>query len=450
MQYEEGSDASKRLQALAEVSPTTADFLIDNPEMTLGQYAVSLYENDGHEPTSREIDAREMFITVMEKWAIFQYGDKAAKVAMEQFRETPVMQAADHLQLILDPATFSTNLISRIGAKGTGQRFTFVNASSTVTMKTRSGVGPGYLDIDGQKISIFGISSNKMSKMMVGSTARAVEFLWDGAQNILSEKIRTEFKEIQDTVKSFTSSKFGGLFSSPADAFITANTAISRKWDTDNEVLPVYTDDRIVAELIALHIETNSHELCTLLFDEATRSRWMKLQDSHTDANAKALPNTTDHFWRIREGRLRPLKLINNELIELGRGEAPIPFNRECISKALRDGEIMPNLTLGFLAISILPGVKVLGGPSQNEYLPMIAHDASQALDDMTLKTRSGWIAGVLELERPPIELVSECKPGVKLEELSIHFQELPLSAAVGELNFFEYLRSWTNDAPVL
>ena len=66
MQYEEGSDASKRLQALAEVSPTTADFLIDNPEMTLGQYAVSLYENDGHEPTSREIDAREMFITVME------------------------------------------------------------------------------------------------------------------------------------------------------------------------------------------------------------------------------------------------------------------------------------------------------------------------------------------------------------------------------------------------
>ena len=90
---------------------------------------------------------------------------------------------------------------------------------------------------------------------------------------------------------------------------------------------------------------------------------------------------TTEFFWGLADGRIFPLRLKDGVL---SGGTSPplhVRFDPQSIAAALRQRKLLPNLLITFLVISILPGIRVLGGCRQTVYYPLMRYIVATALD---------------------------------------------------------------------
>jgi hypothetical protein len=75
-----------------------------------------------------------------------------------------------------------------------------------------------------------------------------------------------------------------------------------------------------------------------------------------------------------------PLRLRKAILCDETERLEKIPFTHDHLAAALRRRQLVPNLLAMVLEISILPGVRVLGGCRQVVYYPLMRHVTATAL----------------------------------------------------------------------
>jgi hypothetical protein len=163
----------------------------------------------------------------------------------------------------------------------------------------------------------------------------------------------------------------------------------------------------------------------------------------------------------VRAGRIRPLRVAEGELREVGVDDGfRLAFEREAVARALLAGRLYPNLFVGFLALSILPGVRVLGGHRQFTYVPLVNKvcanvlrswpdaEADDLLSDIGRAPADGFIAGVIEEEEHPLALVSRRPAGTQLARLSERWAAATFGESLGRLSAFEHLRNLAERRP--
>jgi hypothetical protein len=441
------------LAALRRLSPRLYGLIHEHAETTLGAYARALWQPPPEPFSAEGRRARRHLLDALEAHVKAEDSPAAGEAdeALRQFARCPVLQTADHSELLLDPHSFHTNILYHIGAGETGNRFLFVNAASTVTFETWRAHGPGWLNVRGARVNVFGLSRRVLTGTSICAAPGPFRFrLAVGGDDghPLTRAEQTYLEELRGLLG-------GRAYESAPAAFAAANDLLWGSWDGARRTVPVITDDRLTASLVARHLADEGSLLGRMLFAPEVRALLeAELGRISSVVGGWALPPTTQHFWGVRGGRIRPLWLADGELREAGTTEGfRLTFEREAVVRGLLEGRLYPNLLLGFLALSTLPKVRVLGGHRQATYVPLINEvcenilrawpgaESEELLADITQTPYDGFIAGVIEEERHPLSLLSEHPAGTQLARLSERWAAATFRESLGELRGFEHLR---------
>lgn len=358
----------------------------------------------------------------------------------------PILQTADHAQLLLDPISFYTNVVFRIGAIAAGARQLFVNACSTLTLETRRGHGPGWLNIGAARINVFGLSRGQLTGASVCAAPGPVEIRLERRPDARFDGAAAR------TLARVRELAAGRRFATVADAFATVNPRLWHALDRRAQTELVYTDDRLTADLVARHLRDPDGVLGRLLFDPAWRGALdRQLAVVRSGVGRLSLRATTSYFWGVRDRRTRGLRLIGDQLIEPGGGGA-VPFDRAAICDGLEAGRLFPDLCVGFLALSVLPRIRVLGGWNQAIYLPLIdraftavAERAGGLAEYLEPQTLDGIVAGVIASAPDPLVELDELARGEELDRVTAAWSDVPLSQSMA-LACFDTLRVWNDE----
>ena len=245
-----------------------------------------------------------------------------------------------------------------------------------------------------------------------------------------------------------------GQFARPAHAIKAANLML---WPHlfGNRFAFLQIDDEDIADLVADH-----------LLDEASWLRARLLEDPKLASNILTeidrlaerpwggwLARSTDFFWLYENGRRLPLRLTAGDLINQASGAKVARFAAPDIIERLTDRTLIPNLLVMFLVVSILPGVRALGGSHQPVYFPLMRHILFQALKgaDVDADLRhalasddvpGAWGHRVIECDDDPLELLRN-DDIVETNDLLDRFSNMTFSEACGRMSGFVSDTSW-------
>jgi hypothetical protein len=414
----------------------------------LADYATHLYKA----PTIPLLDAatvresRSILAAELEPWARSQLAPAVADALLADVADRPVLQTGDHAELLVSPLNFATNSVAALGARGSARAAFVVNAASTVTLRTKAGVGPGLLQVGGTRFNLFGLPRRVLSGMSLYATGAArLEWRQSG------EPLPTAEERVVATLRELTGDE---VFPSAADAILTFNRRLWKHpgplWSRGGLPEPLFTDDRLTATVVAAHIERGTL-LARLLFSPDARNTFLR----HRDASAGMIPNGTDFFSAVRGGRIVPLRLDLNADHGVCLREQPrvtgrddhhqvFPFEPGEIARMLRAGRLVPDLVTGFAALSVLPAARALGGIRQSVYLPALARAVADALGgaDRPAGSLYGWITGAWEPPVHPISILAHVpSPDPLGSALLDTVGGSPLGMTVGELVIAEFMR---------
>ncbi|RUT98632.1 hypothetical protein EOD23_26595 [Mesorhizobium sp. USDA-HM6] len=369
--------------------------------------------------------------------------DASAQICheLEQHR---VLQTGPHLLLLLEPEAYYTHIFSLLGLLAHG-RSTYVSyAVSTVSLVERSHKGPAWLSLEGMPVNVFGLSRSRMIGYSLLSGPGSYRFeLVPGEASAESEalaQIRGLLPKTQ--------------FKRPAHAIKAANHNLWPKlFGGDFAFLQI--DDEDIADLVAEHLS-----------DEESWLRMRLLEDPKFAPNILAeldrlaagpwgcwLARSTDFFWFYENGKRAPLRLMAGELVHPATGMKAARFKASDIIAGLADRRLIPNLLLMFLVVSILPGVRVLGGSHQPIYYPLMRHIICRALgaagmdEDLRQALASddapgAWGHRVIECHDDPFVLFRNGGAGA-VSSLIARFGDIPFRDACGSLSGFATDPSW-------
>ncbi|HEX8339195.1 MAG TPA: hypothetical protein VF621_20910 [Pyrinomonadaceae bacterium] len=452
MEHRADDPADGVLAALRRLSPRLYGLIREHADTPLAEYARSLWQTPPEPSSAAGQRARRHLMAALEGH-LKAVGSPATQAdeALRQFERCPVLQTADHSELLLDPHSFHTNLLYHVGARATGNRFLFVNAASTVTFETWRAHGPGWLNVRGARVNVFGLSRRSLTGTSVCAAPGPFRFRLavDKDAHTLNDAESAYLEELRGLLG-------GREYESAPAAFAAVNGIMWGSWGDARSTTPVITDDRLTASLVARHLADGQSLLGRMLFTHDVRARLEgELARIASGAGRWALPSTTQHFWGVRDGRIRPLRVADGELREVGAREGfRLTFEREAVARALVAGRLYPNLFIGFLALSTLPRVRVLGGHRQFTYVPLVNEvcenvlrswpgcEADDLLEDIRRGPADGFIAGIIEEERHPLSLVSQQPAGTQLARLSERWSAVTLRESLGRLRAFEHLRN--------
>ncbi len=414
-------------------------------EMSLGTYAASLWRAGGAPASQQGKLARKLLMAELSVELGERFGVEEARAALAQFSSTPLFQTSDHCQLILDPTTFYTNLVYRLGAVRSRRKYLFVNACSTVTLESKGKSGPGWLATDASAINVLGWRRRDLSRTSVCAAAQAVRFeLTDEARDCdFGSRRTTALNDLRATLR--------GAPEQLGRAFCWANETIWSELETRDRTKLVYTDDFFVAKVVARHIAEADSLVHWLVFQVEARALLREeLELLGSGFRGRALRQSTAFFWLAREGRIRALAVDARGFFEPSApGDIVVPLNCECLVEALRTGLLYPNLLIGFLALSVLPQVQVLGGSSQEIYMSTIEEITDRllrAFADLQADRAGGlsdWITATIETEVSPFRALSDLGPADLLDRVSNEWEGVALGKSVGDLDVFSYLVQW-------
>lgn len=440
-------DRDKLLNVIQECCPRLIEVLRVAGKQTIAEYAKALWE-----PPPRPVSKQGRFAWQSLLLALTdqlrQSHPAHIEDALSQFEYFPILQTADHCGLLLDPTSFHTNLLYHIGAKEAGHRFLFINAASTVTFETWRAEGPGWLNINEVRVNVFGLSRRQLTGKSVGAANGPFQFKLSIKENesSLSESERSYIDELRNLLGR-------RQYTNAADAFNEANQLLWEQWDSQRQTSLVVTDDRFISTVLKFHLRDESSVISRMLFDSDVRRG---VEREVARVSNRFFPNSTNHFWGVRDGRMRRLRLSEAELKDEA-GLLTIPFERETLIEGLREGCLYPNLFFAFMAVAILPRVRVLGGHRQLTYLPLITQVCDRVLseffagecDDLRGDLRQGhcdgMIANIISSDTHPLSIVASKPQGKQLRQLSEEWRGVKVEDALRDLSRFEFLQNWVN-----
>ena len=425
--------ASQIRQALTLLMPELEGFW----QRPLLDYAHAVYGDVHRGPCSVRNDAMGRLQLLIRNAAIRAGADEShALDAARQISEIPVLQTGPHCFLIVDPEAFYTHLFSALGLSSHKRRWHLYFGCSTVKFTERPGKGPGWLDVGGELVNVFGLSKRRMGSTSLCGRNGPYHFdlsrHTESATNRNVAWLRTELPE--------------AAFPTAAEAIIAANQALWKKsFPLSLQLLQF--NDTDVGDLIADHFDDPDSWLSRRFVgnDQAAEKMLAIIDALNEGPWAGWIRRTTDFFWGLIDGRIIPLRLDRGALTASTHSSFRVPFTPEHLARSLRQRELVPNLLMIALVASILPGVRLLGGSRQTIYHPLMRYVVAAALDanhDRALlaamrEDRRGGMWGHRVLRPANAFPFQETEgPGHWLA-VAAAYGELPLELAAGDLAFF-------------
>jgi hypothetical protein len=406
------------------------------PLLHHARYAYADPEGEQRDPIRQ--DARRRLLRMVETAAVRAgYTPDAAIEARKQLAAVPVLQTGPHCLLIVDADAFYTHHFSLLGLREKRLRWHHWYGCSTVKLIERAHKGPGWLRVDGGTVNLFDLSRRRMNDLSVcGIRDDQVRFRLAAAPGTNSEAagIRALARMLPD--RSFVSA---------AEAIRTANVDLWKHCMGGGDSHLLQLDDFDMADLVADHLDDPHSWLATNLFDMGGFGETILKCLMYLDVGPWQgwIRRTTDLFWGLSDGRLVPLRLADGTLRSVC-GIVKCDFDRRSLAAALIDRTVVPSLLMTFIVLSILPGVRVLGGFRQIVYYPLMRHVIGAALDlcgyhalraDIENDRSPGiWGHRVLKpADGDPLAEIRESGIGDRLAA----FGALPLQTACGDLASF-------------
>ena len=368
------------------------------------------------------------------------------------FNRCPILQTGLHHQLFLDSYTFFALLFTHIGAQAAGLTQFAMFTSTTVTLETRSRHGPGWINIGGTPVNLFGLSRRVLARTSVLG-APPVAFDMDA---IRLEASRSD-PSTQETIRRIERLGWAERQPAPFAAQISAaNADLYASWSQSTAAKPPFAiNDRDVATLLNHHLMGDG--ICgRLLFDERRREKLKKDIGfcRQKEMAGSFLPSGSDFFWRVRGGRIRQLKDVAGCLRDPVDPDWPgVRLRRPDLIEPLSSGEIVPDLFLIFLLLAILPRVRVLGGMRQIAYLPLYQkifvnnldltdHDERELANELNVACLQGWGMRVMDDSRPITQILGQALERQELARVAEEFGDVKVAISTDGLSRFASGRS--------
>lgn len=286
-----------------------------------------------------------------------------------QFMETPVIQQADHSNLLLDEETLLNNLLFAVACREAGVDWMITSQCSTVSCLSRRNpvAGPVFLRTRGRQYNVFSLSKrtykNASFCALPGPLAIKLKV-------ISGNSLEHQNDPLLDMMQGRSAEDAPRLYR-------ICNDKIWSALDDRATVPRVGVDEAMTSHLAASHIEDPHSPLHRLLFEAPVRDCFIRIKQRLVNSSRNLCINraTPDFFWYRKAARLVPVILVGNGkkahfVLESGE-PLPIAYNTADITAALRDGHLFVDRIIAYFIRCLLPGVTAVGGTSQQDYVAL-------------------------------------------------------------------------------
>ncbi|WP_214476775.1 hypothetical protein [Mesorhizobium sp. dw_380] len=430
------------LESLAALYPWTRSFHCH----PVRDYASRLFEAPAQkaEPEIRSRALAKLLDTIRNAGTRNGLPINAVSQICRDLEQRRVLQTGPHLFLLMEPEAYYTHIFSLLGLSAHGCSSYVSYAVSTVSLVEKPRKGPGWITLDGKPVNVFGLSGSRMIRYS----------LLTGPGSYRFELVPTEPNADEAALVMLRRLLPKTQFERPAHAIKAANLMLWPKLFGQSFAF-LQIDDEDIADLVADHLS-----------DEDSWLRARLLEDPNFASNILAgldklaagpwsgwLTRGTDFFWFYENGKRLPLRLIAGELVHPATGIKVAPFTAPDVLERLANRSLIPNLLLMLLVLSILPGVRALGGSYQPLYYPLMRYVICQALEaadvDEDLRQAlaaddvpGAWGHRVIECDDDPFRLFLDGKAG-GTSSLIDRFGNIPFAQACGSMSSFVRDPSW-------
>ncbi|MEJ3741909.1 hypothetical protein WEI85_01225 [Actinomycetes bacterium KLBMP 9797] len=388
--------------------------------------------------------------SAMEQY-LHRHGDRDVDAVCDEFLRVPMIQQADHANLLLDHETFLNNYLYHAAAREAGVRFAVTSQCTTVSCLTRRApvLGPTFLRTRGALFGVFPLSKTTLKNASFCSLPGPLTMTFDQIEG-----------PRHDIDADPVLGRLAGRSAPDAPtAYRQANDEIWRGLAVDHQVRRVAIDESVVSECIAAHLGDPSSPVFQLLFDPRVRDTFLETKrrlvlDPTNLAVNRAAP---DFLWLRKGARLHPVELVGTGaratwVVETNGAPLPVPMEPAAVAAAFRAGVLHADRILAYLVRCLLPGVVAVGGTSQQDYVRLYrrmlleTHAATPFLDQADVARISrvdlSRVGGrpLLELRGEALDMVRMLGPGTRLRELDEQFFDLPVGETIGDLRCVRHI----------
>jgi hypothetical protein len=379
------------------------------------------------------------------------HGDPDVDATCDHLLRVPVIQQADHSNLLLDAETFLHNYLFYVASREAGARVALVNQCSIVSCLARRTpvLGPTFLRSRGGLFSVYPFSKTQLKNSSFCGLPGPLEMAFEPLEG-------TRHDVASDPVLG----PLTGLKAPDAPtAYRMANDEIWASLDVDHDVRRVQIDEAVVSECVALHVEDPASPVFALLFDPAVRDAFLRAKRRLVaDPSNLTVNNASPDFLWLRKGsRLHQVVLTGSGAgaqwtVETNGAPLPVPMEPAAVAAALRAGVLYADRILAYFVRCLLPGVVAVGGTSQQDYVALyrrmfVAADAEAPFLDRSdldhIRQPGHSVAGGRPLLEPygeSLELIRHLGPQTRLADLDEAYLDRPVGETIGELRCVRHL----------
>lgn len=382
---------------------------------------------------------------------LFKYKYHDIDGVCSHFESHPVIQQADHSNILLDEKTFLNNYLFAIASAEAGAKKMVISQCSTVSCLSRRDPveGPVFLRTRGELLKLFSFSKRMLKDSsfcsLPGPIVLDIKVL-DGETRNLAED-------------SLLSSFIGRKFETSTECYYVCNNEIWQKLGNPFGIERIGVDESMTSKIASYHICDEDSPIYKLFFDPHIRDTFLEVKKNLISLSQKRVINraSPDFLWFRKGYRLVPLILV-------GQGEKaqfyledqniplPFTFGPATIANALQNGDLFVDRIIAYLVRCLLPGVVAVGGTSQQDYVleyqkmllechnnaPFLSSEEISQVQAPNLSLLGG--APLLELNLNQKKVVSDLSESTDLKAFDDTFLELPVGITIGKLNCARYL----------
>lgn len=381
---------------------------------------------------------------------LVRHGDEDVNMVCDNFLRAPVIQQADHSNLVFEAETFLNNWLFHLAASEAGAKIAITNQCSIVSCLGRPSppLGPNFLRTRGALFGIYPLSKKYLKSArfcaLPGPLTMTFDVLEGGQYDVAADPVL---------------SRLVGLTAPDAPTgYRRANDQVWAELDVDQDVRRVQIDDALAADCVADHLEDPDGPIYQLFFNPRVRDAFLAAKRRLVESPDNFVVNRAapDFLWLRAGNRLRSVELVGTgadaQFVELHGAPLPVPYEPAAIASALRAGVLYVDRVLGYIVRCLLPGAVAIGGTSQQDYVRLYqrmlleAHDEVPFLDTEDLervrRTDHSRLGGrpLLELSREDFSGIRTLGPDTDLSRLAKKFLDLPVGETIGDLKCARYI----------
>jgi hypothetical protein len=377
-------------------------------------------------PASRRGDNvhRHRLAKAVERY-LGERGEPDVDTVCEHLLHVPVIQQADHSNLLLDAETFLHNYLFHLATRESGGRVAISSQCSTMSGLSRRApvLGPTFLRTRGALLRVVPLSKT---------------LLKDSSFCCIDIKATMTFEVIEGRLDVDGDPVLGPLVGQVMDdgprTYQAINDRIWRQLDLDHSIRRVGIDEAVVSECVALHLADPDSPITRLLYDAKVRTVFLgaKRRFVASPENLTVVRATPDFFWYRKGTRLHEL---NEQL----------PEPKE-LAKALRNGDLYADRVLAYLVRCVLPGVVAVGGVNQQDYLRLYRQMLLETQMEVPFLGPAELVQAcradlsrlggrpLLEPTGEAMELIRHLGPRTRLRDLEDAYLDRPVGETMGNL----------------